>query len=268
MLILTNSGTDKLQLVTSAAVNIDVHVSWADLNGTTVTPGRTNTAITTATTTDICATPAASTTRNVKGMTIRNKGSASCDVTVVYDQNGTDFELHQATLLAGDMLEFVEGVGFFLVTPTARLNLMLRVASDLVYNTAATLADVTGLTCALKSGKRYAFQAKIFNISAASTTGAQFGVNYSSTATLVIAASLAGVTNSVTAAAVSIGSATALNTVIAAQTTGSASITWTDISGFINPSGDGTFAVRASAEVAANMTVKAGSWLLIRECDN
>lgn len=57
------STSDKLQVVTDVAgSDIRVHASWVDLNGTTVTPGRTNTpGITTATTTDVVASPAAST---------------------------------------------------------------------------------------------------------------------------------------------------------------------------------------------------------------
>ena len=50
------STSDKLRLTTSGAATVEVHASWVDLNGTTVTPGRTNTAdISTATTTDIVA---------------------------------------------------------------------------------------------------------------------------------------------------------------------------------------------------------------------
>ena len=61
------STSDVLRVVTGAAADIDVHSSWVDLNGTTVTPGRTNTpAITTATTTTIVGSPAASTVRSVR----------------------------------------------------------------------------------------------------------------------------------------------------------------------------------------------------------
>lgn len=113
MLILATT-TDKLQLVTSAAIAVDVHGSFVDLSGSTTTPGKQNTAITTATTTDIVAAPAASTYRNVKTLHIRNKDAASpVDVTVVFDQGGTDFELHKETLNAGEALEYIEGVGFF-----------------------------------------------------------------------------------------------------------------------------------------------------------
>ena len=50
-MLLLNSTSDAVRLVTGSAANsINVHVSWMDTNGTTVTPGRQNTVITTATT--------------------------------------------------------------------------------------------------------------------------------------------------------------------------------------------------------------------------
>jgi hypothetical protein len=122
MLILTNPGTaDKIELVTSAAVTVDVHASYVDHTTSTdnVVAGRTNTAVTTATTTTIVAGPASGDIRNVKTLHIRNKhASTSVDVTVQVDQGGTDYELFKVTLAAGNTLEFVEGVGFFVVSTT------------------------------------------------------------------------------------------------------------------------------------------------------
>lgn len=121
MLILTNPGTaDKLQLITSAAATIDVHASHMDASTASPpvmdAPARTLTAITTATTTDIVAGPASGKVRNVKTLHIRNKhASLSCDVTVVFDLAGTDYELHKATLKAGEALEYVEGIGWFTI---------------------------------------------------------------------------------------------------------------------------------------------------------
>jgi hypothetical protein len=118
MLNLLNSSADKLQIVSSTTSALDVHASYADLVSGAVTPGRQVTAITSAATTDVVATPAASTTRNVKTLHVRNKGAASNDVTVVYNAGGTSYELIKVTLRAGDQLEYVEGVGFFTVAAT------------------------------------------------------------------------------------------------------------------------------------------------------
>jgi hypothetical protein len=116
MLNLVNSTTDKLQVITSSAATVDVHASWADLNAGTVTPGRTNTAIVSAATTDVVATPASSTTRNVKTLHITNKdASLSDDVTVQYNANATLYTMIKVTLRPGDTLEYIEGIGFFTV---------------------------------------------------------------------------------------------------------------------------------------------------------
>jgi hypothetical protein len=266
--------TDKLQLITSAAATVDVNVNYVDAvktTGATSDLNRQNTAITTATTTDILAAPGASTTRNAKQLTVRNKdASLACDVTVVFNQNGTSFELHKVSLGTGDTLEYIEGVGFFTLTPSAKLNTMVCVKADSVHATAATFADIAGLTVPLLIGKDYIFEAHLFHISNATTTGAQFGVNIGAVPTTLIVGNISGVTNSVTAGAISLGTATARDTAITAQTTGSAGITHTIISGCITPSANGIFAMRATSEVtvASGLTVKKGSWLAVRQTDN
>jgi hypothetical protein len=273
MLLLT-ATTDKFQLITSSAATVDVHASWMDLSGTTVTPGRTNTAISSATTTDIVAAPAASTTRNLKSLMIRNKSTTTaCDVTVVFDQNGTDYELHKVNLATGDLLEYVEGVGFFEISSTAKLNVVKYVTTDSVHATAVTFADITGLTQAMLSGKNYVVEAHLFHINNATTTGSNFAFNIGAAPTLALFGNWSGVTNVATGASApmfSLGTVTARDTAITAQTTGTATITHTIIGGYIKPSADGTFAMRGASEisVAAGMTVKAGSWMLVRETDN
>lgn len=104
------STSDLIQIVTSAAAQIEVHASWVDLNGTTVTPGRTNTpAITTATTTTIVGSPAASTVRNAKHLNITNDhASQSCTVTVEHTDGTTVVELMSFTLLPGENMIFNE----------------------------------------------------------------------------------------------------------------------------------------------------------------
>ena len=52
MLLLT-SVTDVVQVVTSSTAPLQVHASWVDNATGTITPGRTNTAITTAATTSV-----------------------------------------------------------------------------------------------------------------------------------------------------------------------------------------------------------------------
>lgn len=109
MLLLT-STSDILRLITGAAAStIEVHASYVDLNGTTVTPGRTNTRITTATTTTVVAAPGASTQRNVKGLYITNNSAAtSCNVAVEHFDGTNSVELIQFNLLPGENLGYRE----------------------------------------------------------------------------------------------------------------------------------------------------------------
>lgn len=113
MLLLT-STSDLIKVVTgSAASTIEVHASYVDLNGTTVTPGRQNTLITTATTTNVVGSPAASTQRNVKGLYITNNSAgANCEVAVLHTDGTNQVELMQFVLLPGENMTFNEEGGW------------------------------------------------------------------------------------------------------------------------------------------------------------
>jgi hypothetical protein len=111
MLLLT-STSDKLQLITGSAVAVDVHASFVDNASGTITPGRQNTAITTATTTDVVAAPGSGTQRNVQTLTIRNKGLSTDHVHVVLTDGATAAELFSASLAAGSSLQFLDGAGW------------------------------------------------------------------------------------------------------------------------------------------------------------
>lgn len=112
-LILT---TDKVSVITSAVADIEAHASWVSVDtatGNTFTPGKTNTKITTATTTDIVPVPASGQVVNVKWMSLRNKhATLSNDVTVQFNASGTLYELIKVTLLAGEELVCHEGTWF------------------------------------------------------------------------------------------------------------------------------------------------------------
>lgn len=109
-MLLLASTSDLVRVITSHAAQIEVHASWVDLSGTTVTPGRTNTtAITTATTTTVVGSPGASTARNVKHLNITNgHASQSCTVTVEHTDGTTVIELMSFTLLPGENMIFGE----------------------------------------------------------------------------------------------------------------------------------------------------------------
>lgn len=266
MLLLT-ATTHKIQLITSSTAAIDVYGCYVDKNQSTgaISEGIQVTAITTATTTDVVAAPGSGVTRNLKTLHLRNKGAVSNDVTIVLDSNGTDYELHKVTLLAGDSLEYIEGVGFFTISGVVLLNRRLWVQSD-VTNATTSFADVTGLTCPVQSGKHYNFFAHLIHISSGTTNGARFGVN-GPTMNVVRISTIDTVTASVTASAHSAGTVEALDTAATAQTTGSAGQVLGILTGYFNPSASGTFAIRCAAETATanGLIVKAGSWMHIWE---
>lgn len=110
-MLLLASTSDALSVVTSAASSIEVHVSYVDLttsNGA-VTPGRTNTIITTATTTTVCAAPASGVIRNIRGISITNNNSTTSSQVEVRHTDGTRvIELMGITLLPGENCIFTE----------------------------------------------------------------------------------------------------------------------------------------------------------------
>lgn len=109
MLLLT-STSDIIRVVTAAAVStITVHASWVDNNAGTITPGRTNTNITTATTTTVVAAPSAGVQRNVRGLMVtNNSATASTQVTVQHFDGTTSTDLFGVTLLPGENIVFAE----------------------------------------------------------------------------------------------------------------------------------------------------------------
>jgi hypothetical protein len=112
-MLLLASTSDLLRVVTSAAVTVDVHASWIDFASGTNTPGRQNTAITTATTTTIVPSPGSSVVRNAKLISIRNKSTTgTVTVTVQHTDGATTIEVYAATLGPGQSLAFHDGKWF------------------------------------------------------------------------------------------------------------------------------------------------------------
>lgn len=147
--------TDKLQLVTGQAATVDVHASWLDNTAGVITAGNTNTPITTATTTDIIATPASGAYRSPKYINIRNKhATASVDVTPQHVNASFTVELCKFTLAPGDVLEFVEGVGWFKIPNPVNPPASNYITADQSIG-AATTAYVTGSDVRASAGRPF-----------------------------------------------------------------------------------------------------------------
>lgn len=278
-MLLLASTSDKIQVTSSAAVTTDVHASWVDINGTgtTVTPGRTNTSITTATTTDVVASPAASTYRTVKTLTVRNRhASSSQDVTVILTDGTTAIELIKVTLAAGETLHYDESQGFtvkdtegrvktrsdgLVAASTNTLNTVV-LAADVTNNNAVanTIADVTGLSFAVTAGETYWFRFVIQYTSAATTTGSRWTINGPAAPTALrytSTYSLTTTTGTINHGVAAYDSPAASNASSAATTSNVAVV-----EGYVTPSANGTLIARFASEVASSAIVaKAGSLL-------
>lgn len=186
-MIILSATTDTLDLVSGQAGTLDVHVSWVDLSGTTATPGRTNTAIATATTTAVLAAPAASTVRNAKTINIRNAhASTSMDVTLRFNQNATIFTLHKVTIRAGEALEYVEGVGFFLLATNIITPLMKVLSADETGQNVATAQPwfPTAGAVAVAADTTYRMEGLLALTRAAGVTSHTTGLLFAGTASL------------------------------------------------------------------------------------
>jgi len=275
-MLLLASTSDLLRVITSAAITQDVHASWVDVSGSTVTPGRTNTLITTATTTTVVAGPASSTYRTVKTLTIRNRhASTSGDVTVIHSDGTNIPELVKVTLLAGDALHYDEHNGWTVRDLFGRIKRRedslidaaspdfstVVLASDVTNNNASanTIADVTALSFAVVSGNTYWFRFFIQYTAAATTTGSRWSINGPTNTLLIYKSeySLTTTTRTINEGLSTYDVPAASNATSAATTS---NIAW--IEGFITPSANGTVIARFASEVSSSAIVaKAGSIL-------
>lgn len=191
MLILA-STSDKVQLVSGSAVTLDSHATYMDLNAGTVTPGRNNEKPNTAVTIDIVDPPAASTTRSVKFLCIKNIHASSSNAISIQHTDGTNVvTLWSGTLLAGESVTFTEEKGFryFDASGIEKAN-PLTIAGNMltarlgtsVANATTTAAKITGMDLALGVGT-WMFDYYIFYSSTSTSVGIKFGVNHTGTVT-------------------------------------------------------------------------------------
>lgn len=276
-MLLLASTSDLLRVITGQAITTDVHASFVDLNGSTVTPGRTNTPISTATTTTVVASPASSTYRTVKTLSIRNRhASSAVDVTVVHTDGTNAMELVKVTLSAGDALHYDEANGFTcrdnlgriksrsdgLVAAAVNTLNTVVLASDQTNNngTANTMQDVTGLSFSVNANETYWFFFAIQFTSAATTTGSRWAINGPASPTALryrSEYSLTATTQTINEGVNAYDSPAASNASSAAT-----AANYATIEGFITPSTGGTVIARFASEVLSSAIVaKAGSLL-------
>jgi len=98
--------THSLEVVTTTTAAVDYFVSFVDYASGTATPGSTQGAITTATTTTWVSAPAASTQRQLRRATFRNKSTSAANrLTFQKDVGGTNYEAYSVSLGPGESVK-------------------------------------------------------------------------------------------------------------------------------------------------------------------
>jgi hypothetical protein len=281
-MLLLASTSDKLRLTTSATANIDVHASWVD-GISTVTPGRTNTTISSATTTDIVASPGSSIYRTVKALVIRNRHAATANTLTLIHTDGTNaMELVKVVLAAGETLYYEESAGFWITDTGGRNKVaqygnvgvasatgtsLVLLGGDITNNNAVanTIADVTGLSFSVLNGKTYLFQFDIIYTAAATATGSRWSISGPTTTYLSYTSEYSLTTTTMTRnAGLQAYDAPAASNANSAATGNN----WANIKGIIRPSADGTVIARFASEVSSSAIVaKTGSVVRYQQVD-
>lgn len=171
-MILLTATTHALELETSSSSSTDWNVSYVEMDASATTPGSDQGNVASATTTTIVSAPGASTQRQVKLLTVRNKGSAAQTVTLKKDVSGTEYVLHVATLQPSEELIYTDGKGFEALDSGGRLKTQQNI--DGGYNGFTTPFFKVG-TATEAAGVRYCF-AKDTGFPGAFTVGTP-GVN-------------------------------------------------------------------------------------------
>lgn len=276
MLILANT-TDAIEVALGATVTtnqLECVATWRDVTSSAFTPGRTRINTNNTSDVDVITGPSASTARVVDYVSIYNNDTVSATVTVKYDENGTESILAKVTLLTGERLEYVDGVGFRTLTADGSLKVgfsagmaspvsaltTVALASDQTNNNASanTIADVTGLSFSVTAGVGYWFRFMIWYTAAATTTGSRWTINGPSSPTeLRYRSEYALTTTSRTynESQTAYDSPASCNATSAATAANSAVI-----EGYIKPSANGTLIARFASEVSSSAIVaKTGS---------
>jgi hypothetical protein len=185
VLILTNT-TDSISIITSQACQLHIQAFFNDRNQSTGLVGLTSKEqhnISTAATTTIVASPAATTTRNIKSIDIRNANTTiDVDVTIQYNANGTLYQIHAERLYGNQMLQFVEGKGFSKIgdLPFYAVGFADNIITTTQTNAGGAASQaIGGLVHVIKSTpvhRTFASFAVPFYRSVINTTGSQFAL--------------------------------------------------------------------------------------------
>jgi len=264
--------TDSLELELGAAqTSAAMHVTttYRDITSTTFTPGETVTVSNGTTPVTIAAAPGAgSTQRLIDYLSVYNNDTAAKQVTIRRNLNSTIRTLISVSLGVGETLEYLDAVGWQVLTNNGSVKQAQVQGSNQVTNNrqvavlgadvtnnngvANTIADVTGLSFPVVSGKTYWFRFVIDYTAAATTTGSRWSINGPTTSRLSYRSeySLTTTSRTVNEGVTAYDSPAASNATSA--TTGANQAI---IEGFITPTADGTVIARFASEVLSSAIV-------------
>lgn len=191
--MILSGTTDTLEITTTSSANTDVIVDYATMDDTTkeVTVGSQETAISSATTTAVCAAPGAGLSRKAKWISIANRHASTAQtVTLLKDVSTTDYTIDSFTLAAGERASWTDSSGMTVFDAEGRVKIVpipigsvvtTRLAAT-VTNATTTAAKITGLDTSCSSGT-YVFEYFLRAQSATTSVGFKLSNSYSGTAT-------------------------------------------------------------------------------------
>jgi hypothetical protein len=102
--LILEPSTDKIQVITgSALATCYIHASWMNIDGSAVvTPGSSNFAISTATTTDVITAPSASNYRIMEGVTVYNNNASAQTITIQHTDGTNAVPIWTGVLALGE----------------------------------------------------------------------------------------------------------------------------------------------------------------------
>jgi hypothetical protein len=217
--------------------------------------------------------------RGIDFITIHNDDSASATVTISVGAR----VLYRTTLAPDENLQWTDSTGFVVISSAGTVKTSVNqiagsadlgfnivvIAADVTNNnaTANTIADVTGLSFNMTSGKLYHFEFYCYYTAAATTTGSRWAVNASAgtaaNLTMTSEYSLTSTTTTRNANVIAFDSPAASNASSAATGNNLATM-----KGVIRASAGGTLIARFASEVSSSAIVcKAGSFVIYRQID-
>jgi len=276
MLILTQT-TDKIQVVLGGNVTtsqLQCMSSYRDITTTTYLPGRTVINTNNTTDVDLVGAPGSSTQRVIDWISIYNADTVNATVTIKFDANGTEYVLFKGVVGTGEMLQYTDKTGFFVLTsngstkqsqqfnsgsPVINTLNVVVLSGDVINNnaTANTIQDVTGLSFAATADYTYWFEFVIPYTAAATTTGSRWSINGPAFSRLNMRSEY-----TLAATTITVNSITAYNAPAASNATSLKAGNLATMWGIIVPSENGNVIARFASEVSGSaITAKAGATL-------